>query len=993
MNTKDKTIKSLVYKKLALLAGSTLIILIMISVFGYIKMQERQERVLWIQHTLKVLGSMEELKTIVYETGNIQKAFILIERPEYITEYNKQSAYLKKLLQQMSGNVADNIHQKENIVIAEKMINDLINYRSRTISLVQEGKKDQALALVMAPRGTSVLRDFQAHINKMKSTEEKLLEVRLIKEREATQSVNNIILLGTLGGISTLFVFLYLAYNERKHREKIQNELNKSAQVQKAIFNATAMTIISTDINLKINFFNPAAEKLLGYFSDEVLGQTPGIFHESKEVAQMAEILSERFHKKIAVGNDVFICRANMGIEETDQWTFIRKNGERVQVRLAISPLMDTEGNISGYIGVAYDLTKQLEFEDTLRKAKEEALAGTRAKSEFLANMSHEIRTPMNAILGMAELLTETNLDEEQKDYVRIFQSAGGSLLNIINDILDISKIEAGHFEMDHSHLSLKDVVESAVDIMAVKAHQKKLELLVDIEDDIHDNFEGDSLRIRQIILNLLGNAIKFTRAGEVILRISAGSLHPSGKRELFFEVLDTGIGMTEEQVKKLFLRFSQADSSITKEFGGTGLGLNITRFLVEKMEGNIEVQSTLGIGTRFKVKILLTQTEAQEVKGEAPSLAGLSFLIVDDNRTNRLLLKNYLVKSGAITQEAEDGVIAWDVLENIRSKGLRPFDMILIDKNMPELDGLSLAKKIMEREETKNPLLLMLTSDNKPGDIALSRTIGVQSLIVKPILRNDLLLAISKVLQGHVNTVQEIPPVIPKTPATEFLKVLLVDDNEDNRQVIKAFLKNKPFNITEAKNGQEAVIFFGQKEYDIVFMDMQMPVMDGYTAVEVMRTIEANNGRSFTPIVALSAFALKEEIFKSYSAGCNAHLTKPVSKKDLLNMISEMTKLFIENVSTDIEDLLPDYLSNRKAELVKLYTAYAVEDFKTIQSLGHKLAGSAGSYGLHTLTEIGRKIEECGRSEDKTNLALALLQYKLYMKNLRIQYVVPEVM
>jgi PAS domain S-box-containing protein len=843
----------------------------------------------------------------------------------------------------------------------------------------------------MAPRGTSVLRDFQKHIDKMKGIEEKLLEIRFNKEREATQSVNNIILFGTLGGISTLFVYLYLAYRERKHREAIQSELNKNAQVQKAIFNATAISIISIDLNGKVNFFNPAAEKLLGYSATEVLGQSPGIFHDPMEMAHMAEILSERFSKKIAVGHNVFTAKSEHGLEESDQWTYIRKNGERVQVKLTVTPLQDTEGNVTGHIGVAYELTKQLEFEDSLKKAREEALAGTRAKSEFLANMSHEIRTPMNAILGMAELLNETNLDEEQKDYVRIFQSAGGSLLNIINDILDISKIEAGHFEMDHTAFSLKQVVESASEIMAMKAHQKKLEFVVDMEDDIHDDYEGDSQRIRQIFLNLLGNAIKFTRSGEIILKIYSGNLLESGKRELFFEVLDTGIGMTEDQLKKLFQRFSQADSSITKEFGGTGLGLNISKFLVERMEGSIDVQSTFGIGTRFKVKVLLKQIEAQAPKGPAPKLQGLKFLIVDDNKTNRLLLKNFLEKSGAITQEVENGNIAWSVLEEMRSKGSQPFDMILIDKNMPELDGLGLARKIMDREGTKNPLLLMLTSENRPGDIALSRKIGVHSLLVKPILKNDLLDSINKALQGHV-VATESPTVAENThKSSGALKVLLVDDNEDNRQVIKAFLKDKNYQIDEAKNGQEALNFYSQSDYDLIFMDMQMPVMDGYTAVKMIRKMEVEGGRKFTPVVALSAFALKEEIQKSYASGCNTHLTKPVSKKDLLNMIDEMTRIIAENVSKDIEDLLPEYLANRMNELVKLSVAIEAEDFKMIQSIGHKLAGSAGSYGLHALTDIGRKIEEHGRTEDRFLVAQTIAQYKLYMKNLKIHYTETE--
>lgn len=961
----------------------SIIVLTSLSLFGFRNFKRTETTAKWVNHTMEVIARLQTLEASVLELANNQRGFIITGHKSYLEKFKLDSPHLIQDLAKIEQMILDNPIQQRNIVKLGELIIQKQTFSDDSMNLVQLGKKNQAEKLVSQGRGQELTNEIEKLIIEMRKLEEKLLSKRLRENKRVHENANLIILVSSILALFIITIGIYLIRRQFIRRMKIQSDLNNTTQVQKAMLQSAAFALIAGDLNGKTTLFNPAAEELLGYKAEEILGRLPSIFHVPEEVAAMAEKLSARFNEKIPVGYDVFIYRALRGIIETDNWTYIRKDGKKVPVRLTVTMLRNENGESTGYLGIAYDISQQLEYEKAIISAKESALAGNKAKSEFLANMSHEIRTPMNAIMGMAELLQETELDDEQRKYVEIFSRAGDSLLNLINDILDLSKIEAGHFELDHASFSLCSLVEKVTEIMALKAHQKQLELMVDIEDSLHDTYFGDGNRIRQILLNLVGNAVKFTKRGDIILHIYGGK-NIYNKKEIIIEVQDSGIGMTPEQVSKLFERFAQADSSITKEYGGTGLGLNITKRLLDLMGGSINVQSTMGIGTRFTITIPLELDHSVDEPNSQLNLECQRVLIVDDSKTNRMIVRKMVEKLGALTSEAESGDVALKIV-TFQNEKKEPFDLILLDYRMPGLDGFQVAQSIKKETPTNGPLLMMLTSDNRPGDMAKAKSLGLNSYLVKPILKKDLLNALEKAMNGH-QSAQEKIPVKQESINQEQLRIMLVDDNDENRLVIMSFLKKYPWKIDQAKHGKEALLLFNQNSYDLILMDMQMPVMDGYSATEEIRRIESKSNLKATPILALSAYALKEEMDRSFLAGCNDHLTKPIGKTKLLEAIDKYTKSYEVELDPDLSDLISEYLENRKKEILTLWDAKNASDWNSLSAIGHRLKGSAGSYGFDELSLVGKDLEDGGKAKDMVKINQALSYYQLLLNKLKIR-------
>ncbi len=657
-------------------------------------------------------------------------------------------------------------------------------------------------------------------------------------------------------------------------RRQMVEALQESEAKARTIVETAVDAIICIDEHGIVQSFNSAAERIFGYSAAEVIGQNINLLqpepYHSQHDGYLRHYLETGQKKIIGQGREV-IGR--------------HKDGRQFPIDLAVSEVhLETKRLFTGIIR---DITERKLTEQELLSAKEQAEAASQAKSDFLASMSHEIRTPMNAIIGMAELLEETSLSPEQHEYVHVFQSAGESLLSLINDILDISKLEAGHLELEKIDFDLREVMEKTCEILALRAHKKGLELTCHLAPDTPERLQGDPLRLRQVLVNLIGNAIKFTEQGEVVLDVRAQqSSDPEQPLELQFAVSDTGIGIPKENQQTIFERFTQVDASTTRQYGGTGLGLNISKRIVEALGGQIRVKSEPGKGSSFYFSCRFDPAHSSEQPLDTPAdLNGLRVLVVDDCAANRLVLRETLASWGASVTEVDSGKDGLEQMQKAKT-AQHPFELVLLDCRMPEMDGFEVTRKIQQNGAYAGTTVMMLTSDNRSGDITRARQLGLAAYMVKPIKRNDLLQAMNSAL--HPVQPEDLPTEQQpeSNPESRALKILLVDDSEDNRLLVTSFLKKLPYQIELAENGEIAVNKFQADKYDLVLMDMQMPVKDGYAASREIRKWEAQQGRVETPIIALTAFAQQDDTQKSLDAGCNAHLTKPIKKAILLEAI-----------------------------------------------------------------------------------------------------------
>ena len=670
---------------------------------------------------------------------------------------------------------------------------------------------------------------------------------------------------------------------------KDKKELQRSLRDLQVVLDATSeVVIIETDLNHIIRKFNKGAENLLGYAAEEVVGKvTPQVFHIAQEIEDCQKSLEEKYNQPIDA-DEVFTYAYSMGDRCSTEWTYVHKNGNTFVGQLITSGVYDENGILKGYLGIATDISGLKKMEESLRQAKLKAEAANKSKSEFLANMSHEIRTPLNGVIGFTDLLLKTSLNESQMQYAQTAYSSAVSLLDLINDILDFSKIEAGKLELGQERVDLTDVCARTVEMIKQAAHQKGLEILLNLPNDFDNFVLADALRLRQILINLISNAVKFTHKGEIELKVrQLGQVKKTGKMRYHFSLRDTGIVIAPQNLKKIFRAFDQEDSSTTRKDGGTGLGLTISNKLLGLMKSELKVQSELGVGTTFSFTVDFDTLEGNDEK-QTLKRNFKRVLVVDDNKNNRIILGEMLKARGLEVSHVSNGVDAIEVLERDTQ-----FDLAIVDYHMPYLNGIDLIAHLrQELKINKSQLAIaMMHSSGHDQEIAeRSKDLDIDFKLVKPVLREQLM--------EYLESIEDVAEKSPETKEPNQremdlkslkLTVLFAEDNPVNKFLTRTIL-NKVIpeaTILEADNGEDAVEVFKNNTVDLVLMDIQMPVMSGFEATHEIRNLEQGTRR--TPIIALTARAIKGERERCLEYDMDEYLGKPIVLEDLKTCISRV--------------------------------------------------------------------------------------------------------
>jgi PAS domain S-box-containing protein len=784
-------------------------------------------------------------------------------------------------------------------------------------------------------------------------------------------------------------------YQDISERLEAQRALRESEQLFRTLSAAAPVGIFHCDAQGGVVYGNGRMVEMTGWAHEKAAGygflqavhpdDREKILKSWREAAEREGIVAESFR-----------C--------------VTPDGRALWVDIFLRALRNERGKVAGLIGVMQDVTERHESQERLREAKEAAEAASRAKSEFLANMSHEIRTPMNGILGMTELALDTELKAVQREYLEMVKSSADALLGIIDDILDFSKIEAGRMDLETVPFSLLDCIEGSLEPLAVRAQQKGLELSWGIQGELPEILLGDPTRLRQILINLVGNAIKFTKQGEVSVQAEKLPL-VAAAIPIRISVSDTGIGIPKEKHQQIFAAFSQADTSTTREFGGTGLGLSISARLIQLMGGQIEVNSEPGRESAFRLTIPFMPGIAP--KDAVPAtvdsdLMHKKVLVVDDSEINRHLLLHLLSQWGMEPTCAENGPEALRIFEKSLEEGA-PFPIVLLDQNMPQMNGYQVAEELRGMASNEQPAIVILSSAPSVADMERARRLGIERRLVKPLRRSTLLEVIREGLRMPSSL--ENVPILPREMRTSpGLRLLLAEDNPVNQKLAIHLLEKMGHHVTLAVNGREAVDTFKRNTFDAILMDIQMPVMSGVEATHEIRERERASG-GHIPIIAMTAHAMAGDAEKYLSAGMDGYVSKPVrtgllraeidrlagtaervGQQQVKEAEKEMPGPFIDfgellaRVESDRE-LLRDLLAVFKEEFTRhshaLRSAVEARDADQVALKAHILKGMLANLAAHEAAETAAHLESLGRNGATAEFEKSLAKFEAIGKAL----------
>jgi two-component system sensor histidine kinase/response regulator len=773
--------------------------------------------------------------------------------------------------------------------------------------------------------------------------------------------------------------------NMANNIESLIASLGKSESKNKllaTIVEQSSEAIWTKDLGGKITSWNSGAVAMFGYAAVQVIGRELDVYESTPE--------EERARAQRLLAGEKFAYDARA----------LTSSGSAIDVQVAVAPLLDDANRCIGSIAVTRDVTQHKRSEEALRLAREAAEAANHAKSSFLARMSHEIRTPMNGVLGMTELLLETGLTSTQRKYAETVQRSGKTLLGIINDLLDFSKIEAGKLELENVDMDLRRTMEDIVDLLAERARAKGLELACSVPPDLVTHVRGDPLRLGQVFTNLLGNAIKFTDQGSVVIRV-AGVEETASHVTMRFAVSDTGVGVSAEAQSRIFEEFAQADGSTTRKHGGSGLGLAISKQLVEMMGGSIHVESVLGGGSTFWFTATF-EKQAAHAQGEASGaplglLTGARALVMEASPINRGILLEQMANWGMNTRVAETPEQVIDFLVDAAARSL-PYDVAIIDLGAPGIDAFDLARTIRARADIAKARLVMLS--RRHVEIRSAREAGFDACLIKPVRQTVLYECLVNALAGHAQEAVASSPVtapVNSRPTGARGRILLVEDNVINQQVALGILQIQGYEVTVTNNGKEALDACGQADFDLILMDCHMPEMDGFEATMEIRKREQTSSSKRLPIIALTANAMAQDREECLNAGMDDHLSKPFSMQTMHEMLQRWMPRHAPAQPKGVQAALPgaeqavidrqvlDYLAtlrtNGKPELLaRTINLYLVESPKLVQKLkqaaaandapelarsAHSLKSCSANVGARLLSRYCGDIEASARRAD----------------------------
>ena len=770
---------------------------------------------------------------------------------------------------------------------------------------------------------------------------------------------------------------------ERKQAEESRRQIEQALRDSEALYHSLVETVplnlFRKDLQGRFTFGNRLFCATLGCSLEDLQGKTDYDFYPLE--------LADKYRH-----DDQIVAQTGQLFETIEE--HLRSSGEIIYVQVLKTPVYDARSQVVGIQGIFWDVTVQTQAAEAQKKAMEAAEAANRAKSEFLANMSHEIRTPMNAIVGMTELVLRTNLTNEQREYLEMVRQSADSLMKVINDILDFSKIEAGKLDLDRVAFDLRDHLGDTLKSLAVQAHAKGLELACRVALDVPHVIVADPHRLRQVLVNLIGNAIKFTEKGEVVVEVEIRARR-AHEMALHFAVCDTGIGIPSDHLSMIFESFSQVDGSMTRKYSGTGLGLAISRRLVEMLGGCLTVQSTLGQGSRFFFTAWFEVTEERPAEPVDPErVRGLSVLVVDDNATNRRILAETLAHWEMRPTTVAGGEEAIVALRQAHEAG-QPFALVVLDANMPGMDGFSLASSIKMQPELAGPTVMMISSSGQSGSLARRCEAGISCYLTKPVKQADLWKAILIALGkngddqsgGSSLSVREAPARrLPAPPRP--LRILLAEDNLFNQRLAISLLQKEGHTVVLARNGIEAVAIIERETLDLVLMDVQMPEMDGFEATAVIRQKEAAVG-GHLPILAMTAHAMKGDRERCLEAGMDDYVSKPIRAQDLFEAVARVTQALpsrsgeatsvsatdeldwqeaLAHVAGDrllLRDLVRLFLQECSGWMSQVRRGILAGNVVETHRAAHNLKSCLGNFAAKTAYESARSVEDRARKKD----------------------------